>query len=47
MGRNKRLKSTAVIKGKRAFGRPGHGWKDAIKVGLIEMWCGFDSAGSG
>jgi hypothetical protein len=43
----KRLTSTAVIKGKIAFERPGHGWKDAIKGGLTEMWCGFDSAGSG
>jgi hypothetical protein len=45
-GSSNRLVNTAVNEGKRPFGKPGYGWEDDIKVGLMEIWHGVNSAGS-
>jgi hypothetical protein len=47
MGPSNILVSIAVTEGKRSLGRPGHRWKNAIKVGLTDKWCGLYSVRSG
>jgi hypothetical protein len=39
--------STAATEGKGPLARLGHRCKDAIKMGLKEIWYGLDSGGSG